>query len=469
MNSFLSLVVSLLLVASSPISLLHTDPPPWNWSSVETETIDVPDNFLWGIAWSEYQNSGAGHCSKSNWALWEQTSAKDGLPHIVDNQQSGYACDHWNRYQTDVELMKDLGVNAARFSIEWSNIEPEEGVFDEAAFAHYEDLLDQLSAAGITPMITLHHFTDPLWFTHKGGFEKEENVHYFVRFSQKVFERLGSKVNLWCTINEPTIYMFMGYVLGKFPPGKTNPVLAMRVMKHLLQAHTQTYAALKAMPYGDTAQIGIVHQYLVFEPYRSWNVLERLPGIYFNYILNTAVLGFFKTGTFTAVPLVPDLYSLTYHAPKDQKLMDFIGLNYYSRVLIKSQFSLSDPMISSHYPDETMTDMPWAIYPDGLYKAIKEVASLGVPLYITENGIADGKDDRRELFLRRYLYSLSQAIKDGFDVRGYFYWSLMDNFEWDQGYGKDFGLYAVDRDTQERTLRESSKYYQKIIQHTKNI
>lgn len=448
---------TILLISLITSTLIQAGPPTWNWSEIDTSDINFPTNFLWGVASSEYQNSGSFHCPNCNWAEWEKTN----------NVKAGKACDSWDRYKTDIKLTQNLGVNATRFSVEWSNIEPEEGVFSEKALQHYETIVDEYIARGITPMITLHHFTDPLWFTNKGAFEKEENIAYFVRFCTKVFERLGNKVTFWCTINEPNIYMFMGYILGHFPPEKHNPYLALKVMKHLLQAHMQTYTTLKAMPHGDTAQIGLVHQYLVFEPYTHWNAAERLPGLLFNRIVHTSIVEFLKTGIYS-VTLIPGVCTVSYTAPQGQKLMDYIGLNYYSRVVIKGQLSLTDLLSSSCYPEEIMTDMPYALYAEGLYNAIQDLSSLNLPIYITENGIADKLDDRRELFIQQYIYAISQAIKDGYDVRGYFYWSLLDNFEWNMGYEQKFGLYDVNLETQKRTLRKGAKYYKKIIKDWKS-
>ena len=425
--------------------------------------ISIPKNFLWGTAISEYQVSGALGCPNSNWAEWE-VIPRNSTPHIAHGQLSGAACDFKNHYREYIEIMKQLQINAFRFSVEWSNIEPQEGIFSERGIDFYEEFCDALLEAHITPMITLHHFTDPLWFAEKGGFEKEENIAYFVRFSQKVFERLGNKVELWVTINEPTIYMFQGYLRGVFPPGKINPVTAITVIRNLLKAHTRTYRTLKQMPNGKIAQIGIVHQYLMFYPYSSWNLLERIPGLMFNYILNTAVLNFLKTGIFKIN--IPILFNCEYQAPKDQNILDFIGLNYYSRVIVKSQLSFTEPIIPSCYPDEIMTDMPYAMYPQGLYDAIAKMSELNVPIYITENGIPDEKDDRRETFIKEYLASMGKAIKDGYDVRGYFYWSLMDNFEWDEGYIKKFGLCQVDFVTKTAKIRDGALCYPQIIQQS---
>jgi beta-glucosidase len=255
--------------------------------------------------------------------------------------------------------------------------------------------------------------------------------------------------------------MFQGYLRGVFPPGKINPMSAVHVIKNLLKAHTRTYRTLKQLPGGAAAQIGIVHQYLMFYPYSSWNPLERIPGLMFNYLLNTSVLNFLKTGTFKIN--IPLLFDCSYQAPLDQKFFDFIGLNYYSRVVVKGQLSLTDPIIPSCYPNEIMTDMPYAMYSDGLYDAIAKMAELNVPIYITENGIPDALDNRRAEFITTYTAALQRAITDGYDVRGYFYWSLVDNFEWDEGFAKKFGLCEVDFATKQATIRAGARAYQEII------
>ncbi len=422
------------------------------------ERIETPHDFLWGVALSEYQNSGAACCSDSNWSNWEKFLA----------EKSGNACDFWHNYADDITLMKQLGINSLRFSVEWCVIEPKEGKFSKAALNHYKEVCNALINAGITPMITLHHFVHPQWFEEKGGFEKRKNIKYFERFCVVVFKHLGDCVSLWCTINEPTIYAFQGYIRGVFPPGKTGRFpSAFRVLCNMLEAHTRVYHSLKALPHGDKAQVGFVHQYLVFQPYTSWNPLERIPGLLFNNLLNKSVLHFLKTGAFKVG--IPILGSITYQAPPEKPIMDFIGLNYYSRALIKAQLSLTEPLIATHYPDEVMTDMPYAMYSQGLYKAIKDINQLKLPIYITENGIADANDDRRETFLREYLSAMGKAIAEGCDVRGYYYWLLMDNYEWDMGYSMKFGLYAVNRKTQERFLRPSAHYYKTIIKQTGDL
>jgi len=351
-------------------------------------------------------------------------------------------------------------VKAYRFSAEWSKIEPREGEFDDAALQHYREVCDALLAAGLTPMVTLHHFTHPLWFEQKGAFEKAENIALWIRFSERVFQALHEKVNLWCTINEPEVFASQGYFQGVFPPGKKDPPLTGVVLKNLLAAHTEVYQALKKLPGGDKAKIGLVKNIFQFDPYRRWNFFDWMLARRFNYLFTDTIIEFFKTGEFKTA--TPGLMNVQYANAAAPHTLDFIGLNYYSHMHLKFQWSLKEFFKFEHRPDEIMTDMPYPIYAEGFYRALQTVAQLGKPIYITENGIADAKDDRRELFIRRYLYAMSQAIKDGCDVRGYFYWSLLDNFEWAEGYEMKFGLYEVDFKTQQRRLRDGAKAFVKI-------
>lgn len=439
--------IKVVLAALSMISLTAS---PWNWKNAEEEKIYLPKEFLWGAAVSEFQVSGAQNCPNSQWADWESRC-----------EASGNATDMWNRYKEDIKLMKELGLNSFRFSIEWSLIEPQEGIFNAEAMDHYREMVVALKEAGIKPMVTLHHFSHPKWFEEKGGFEREENIEDFVRFSKYVFRHLKDEVELWGTINEPTIYAMMGYMFGDFPPGKVDFQMAAEVLKNLLFAHVQVYRELKEMPGGDKCQIGLVHQYLVFETYHSWNPIEMIPCYILTKNLHGQVMNFLETGKFSFY--IPLLANVSFEEKSAVKSYDFIGLNYYSRAVVGMQASLSEPMAAMCFEDEIMTDMPYAMYPEGLYNAIRDLAKLGKPIYVTENGIADAKDDRREIFLKRYLYALGKAVQDGYDVRGYYYWSLIDNYEWAEGYKMKFGLYALDPETKERTLREGAKQYQRFI------
>lgn len=424
---------------------------PWPWDKLDLENIKFDKDFIFGTAIAEFQNSG--EISKnSTWNRWQNTTYPNGSPHIKNNQKSGVSCDFWHLYKDDIALMKKLGFKSLRFSVDWAIIEPNEGKFDDNAIAHYRDLCDELIKNDMIPMITLHHFNEPTWFADKGGFERVSNIPYFVRFSELVFKELSPKVNLWCTINEPNVYAFMGYYRGffqshgLFPPGKNTPLLAFQVLANLMQAHVEVYKKLKESPNGDKAQISIAYQHLVFEPYRSWNPVDRITCSLMNPIFNEVIFKFLKTGIFEAK--IPAVGTINYKSP-EAKFMDFIGVNYYSRVLV----NMGGVTKKAH---EIWTDMEYPIFAEGIYQAIVKVSELKLPIYITENGIGDCKDDRRALFIKRYLFALNQAIKDGYDVKAYYYWTFTDNFEWDHGTDLKFGLLSVDLKDQKRTLRNGA-------------
>ena len=430
----------------------------WDWNEIEVDTIDFPPGFQWGVATSSHQVEG--NCN-NNWSRWEASFKADGTPRIHNGDRSIVACDHWNRYKEDIELIKALGVSVYRFSVEWSKIEPEAGHFDESAIQHYRDVCLALKAAGITPVVTLHHFTNPLWFEDMGAFENEANIRYFVRFSQRVFDSLKDHVAIWCTINEPAVYTTQGYFNGVWPPGKQDPQLAGEVMKNLLVAHTRVYEALKSRVDGKNYQVGIVKNVFPFDPYNRWNPMDWFVCSILDGVFNQGALDYFQTGKFSFS--LPGMDKVKYINKSGIGSLDFIGLNNYSHQRVKSQLNPKEFFRFEFYPDEEMTDMFYPIYPEAIYRSIKRVKDIDVPIIITENGIADKKDDRRRRYIERYLYAVSKAIKEGADVRGYYYWSLMDNFEWSEGYEMKFGLYEVDFTTQIRTLREGSKRYMDIV------
>jgi beta-glucosidase len=472
-----------------PLSFSH-DELRWDWSKIEPikiEDLKFPEKFIWGVATSAHQVEGNCNCQ------WIDFEKKKNL------EQSANACEHITRYKEDIKLIKNLGVHAYRFSIEWSKIEPKEGQFNQEAINHYHNLIDNLIANNIIPVITLHHFTHPVWFEDKKGFEREENIKYFVRFSQKMFNEYSAKVPMWCTLNEPGVFAFQGYFRGAFPPGKIDMQLCGEVSKNLIIAHINVYKALKAMQNGRQCQIGITHsitQYNAYHTGSKFNPMQKFEEFlshYLNHSFYDAMMNFFITGKFeykvpgviqliltgkptiscqrSLLPIKMKMYGQVKYEyadannkynPKD--ILDFFGIQPYSNVLVDC--TNTDPVKKPALrTGDIATDMPYRICAESLYRAVHQASFIGVPIFVTENGIADAKDDRRELFIRRYIYALHKAIQDGYDVRGYFYWSLMDNFEWDLGYGMKFGLYEVDFKTQERKLRKGAEFYKNLVNH----
>jgi beta-glucosidase len=457
----LPLLIVLFLAWMVPCIIFQLKRPQlkWDWSKIDTQKLSFPKDFVWGVATAAHQVEG--YNTNNQWYLWESTVNSTGLPMIARGQLAGMACDHWRRYPQDIGLMKELGVKSYRFSVEWSRIEPQEGVFDFLSIKHYQDVCDSLIANGIEPMVTLHHFTNPIWFEKKGAFEKKENVADFVRFTEFVYSALRKKVKFWCTINEPAVYVVGGYFQGNMPPGKKDPKLAAVVLRNILEAHVQAYWKIKSLPGGDQAKVGLVKNMTQMDPYRKWHPGDWILANLMDGVFNGTTLDFIKTGKYRFN--MPTMARLNDENPQAKGSLDFIGLNYYSHYNYKFSFNLDKAFQAKLLPGEIKTDMDYASYPEGFYRAIKTVSQFGVPIYITENGVADDNDDNRALFISQYLYAASKAISDGYKIKGYYYWTLIDNFEWSEGYDMKFGLYSLDMATQMRTLKNGARRYMEII------
>lgn len=473
-----SFLISLGLLLGSASLVEKTNSKP-DSEGVSSDFIEFPKGFFKGVARSFYQDGGHNQWASrserttSNWQWFENHAVRVNArgisltqrSPIKDGQLIGSSSDGWKRAFEDISLLKQLGCNAQRFSIEWAEIETAEGVFNEEALSFYEKYCDALLANNITPMVTLHHFVHPYWFEKRGGFAKEENISYFVRYSQVVFERLSNRVTWWGTINEPTVLSACGYILGIHPPGKIFDFnKAGLVLKHLLQAHVAVYKALKSMPHGDRAQVGLIHQALCFEPYKyaltgNYKFLDPVGfsvAKFFNFsFAHKQVKRFLAEGIFS-FQFMPGMRGIEYTDEDAPHSYDFIGLNFYSKVILSG----SGP---THYDHQVKTDMDYAMYPEALYAAIQDLSDLKKPIYITETGIADGRDDRREKFIKSYMSVIHRAVHDGYDVRGVFYWSLLDNYEWNDGFDMKFGLFHVDPQTKQRTLRAGATAYRDYV------
>ena len=431
----------------------------WDWKKINLSNIILPKSFYWGTATASHQVEGG--CTNNNWYAWENNFTSVGSSKIKNNQIAGNACEHWERYKDDVKLIKNLGLTHYRLSLEWSKIEPMNGQYNEKAINHYIEVIDYLIKEDLVPVITLHHFTNPIWFEDLGGFEKERNIKYFISFCKMIFPLFSDKVNTWCTINEPEVFSVMGYFAGVFPPGKKSPQTTVEVLKNLLVAHTKVYHELKKMPNGTSCRIGIVKNIMQFDPYRRWNLLDWIVCRVTNKIYNDIALDYLTKGTIKVN--YPLFIKLNFSMRNAAYATDFLGLNYYSHNHLKFKMDKYEFFENAYMENDILTDMPYTIYAEGFYQAIKQAAKIGKPIIITENGIADSKDDRREIFIRRYIYAMNKAIDEGINVEGYFYWSLMDNFEWAEGYDMKFGLYEVDFKTQKRTLRKGALAFKEIV------
>lgn len=427
-----------------------------------------PKNFLWGVATCEYQNSGSTLCPQSNWADWERQPGS-----IKTGETSGESTRHFFEFERTIQQIKALKCNTYRFSVEWSLVEPRKGELNYEVLERYSQFVDRLIEEGITPMITLHHFSHPMWFEELKAFEYEVNIKYFIRFAKCVFNRLSDRVKLWITINEPSVYAMGGYFLGQFPPGYKGSFfsiehgefeLTARVLKNLMIAHAATYHVLKKQANGSSTQIGLVHQFLEFQqdPFLGQG-LGRICRI-LNYGFHEVIYNCLKTGQFECFLLPWGGTSGRVLKPA-KEMMDFIAVNYYSKPLVAWPSALIGQ--TTCYSNEYMTDMPYRSYPQGLIEVLRTCQrELDIPIYITENGIPDRQDTHRAQWIREHLEMVNQAIKEGIDVRGFYYWTLNDNWEWNEGYSQKFGLYEYDFEMHTPTLRTGAKEYIRIIQES---
>jgi len=417
------------------------------------ERLQFPEGFLWGTATSSHQVEGEN--TNNQWWEFEQQPGK-----IWHGQRSGLACDWWRNAEVDFDLMQKLGLNTHRMSVEWSRIEPEPGRFDHAAIDRYREMLDGLQRRGMKPMVTLHHFTNPLWLERRGGWEKAEVIPYFQRYVRYVVQALGDLCNLWATINEPLVYVAQGWVRGIWPPEKNNLLVALRVFRHMLQAHGAAYQTIHAVQ--PDACVGYAMPVRVFSPSNPSSWLDRKAAELKRYIAEHVWI----MGTIDGRVRFP-LGLNEYHRTLEDSA-DFIGINFYTRDLVRFR---PDPRIlfgEEHYhPEGEYSDSGWrGVYseyaPQALNQIVHEVNVFHKPIYITENGLPDQDDDQRPRWLLGHLHELYRAIQDGCDVRGYFHWTFTDNFEWSEGWGLRFGLVELDPETQERRLRPSAAMFSEI-------
>ncbi len=425
----------------------------WNWKTIDPLKINFPKSFIWGTTTHAYEVEG--NSTNNTW-------------YASEKKQPGVTSDHWNRYREDIQLMKQIGLNSYCFSIAWDKVEPYESHFDEAVLQHYADICDELIRNGIKPIIILKDYRDPLWFAYNGGFEKIENITYFVRYAKRVFAKLANKAPMWITFWSPDGYAANGYLRGNNPPYKKTMQKFAEVLKNTLEAHVLAYKELKNMPNGTKVKIGITKHVHQIEPWNIVNPLDHIGCTIVNNIFDKPLYDFFTTGIFNIHMPVPtvEYYANVYHknayAPKS---LDFIGINHHSHGYINNFKHV-------HNPDEIPTDITsLTVYPEGLYLAIKEVSEniaqkLDIPMYITQNGVATTDETLRDLYLKRYLYAVSKAIDDGFDVRGYSYWTLLDGFIW-SSFDNKFGLIAVDHSNNlKRTIKEGAQYLTEVIKQS---
>ena len=408
-----------------------------------------PPDFRWGTATSSFQVEG--NTTNSDWWTWEQEPDR-----ILHGQRSGAACDWWENAESDLDLAADLGNNAHRLSLEWSRIEPEPSVFDEAAIARYREILQAMSSRGLEPMVTVHHFTNPMWLAEKGDFTSDLIVEYFQRYTAKVAEAFGDLVSKWITINEPMVYVYMRHMRGVYPATATGYGTAFRVIRNLMRCHAVAYHTIKErLP---AAQVGLAKYYPVMQKRPGSNFLSGPWRNFLHYLFNETWSRGMQSGRFQW-PLGRQTI------PHFKNSFDFMGVNYYSRWLVRFPWLVEQDW----GPDAIVSDGNFSeFYPQGMFDAIRWAYKLNKPIYITENGIPDDDDDIRPGFIIGNLREVWRAVSFCFPVMGYYHWTLVDNFEWDRGWTQRFGLYGLDETTGVRTMRQSAQLYSEIC-HSRSI
>ncbi|HSM71507.1 MAG TPA: family 1 glycosylhydrolase [Anaerolineales bacterium] len=412
-------------------------------------TYHFPRGFLWGTATAAHQVEG--NNTNNQWWMWEQDGHTDGT--------SGLACDWWGgRWKEDFDRAAETGQNAHRFSVEWSRIQPTPDTWDEDALERYRNMLRGLKERGMTPMVTLHHFSDPLWLYERDGWEDEEIITLFEKFVRKTVDALKEYCTLWCTINEPNVYALSGYVVGDFPTKRRGVKIAMQVMANMLRGHAAAYHAIHAIQ--PEARVGYAHHYRPMVAKRKWSPLDQLMRKIRYDGLNMG----FPMGISIGVMKSP---VGNYRVPEAKGTQDFMGLNYYSEDTVS--FDITRPrelFTKAEYPkDADLSDNGFAAnIPTGLFDTIKWAARMfpNLPLIISENGVEDADDHMRPRYLAQHIHQVWRAVNFNWPVKGYFHWSLVDNFEWERGWTQRFGLWGLDVETQKRTKRPSADLYAEI-------
>jgi beta-glucosidase len=407
-----------------------------------------PKDFMWGASTASHQVEGGTH---NQWTVWELAHAEDlaktaekrlgwipGWQNIKKEAQtpanyiSGKGIDHYNRYEEDFDLLLKLNLNAFRFGIEWSRLEPEEGVWDEEAIEHYRTYIQELKKRGVEPIMNIWHWTMPVWFTNKGGFKNKKNIKYFERFVQRVGNEYAHQLKYIITLNEPNVYVSFSYQMGEWPPQEKSITAMVKVYYNLVKAHRRAYKILKGIK--PELQIGVAAQLGNIQAKDPHDLADEM---------STKVMRYFWNWWFLN---------------RIRRCQDFVGINYYFT-------DYYDGLFHKISPKAPVNDMGWYMEPEGLYPLLLRAWDhYKKPLIISENGVADARDEYRRWWIEETIVAMERAFSEGVKIIGYLHWSLLDNFEWAYGWWPKFGLVEVDRkNDMKRTVRPSAKWFAERI------
>jgi beta-glucosidase len=427
-----------------------------------------PPNFLWGVATSAFQIEGGATADGKGPSIWDTFSHTPGK--VIDGSNGDVACDHYHRYPEDVAIMAGLGAEAYRFSIAWSRVQPQgKGAWNEAGFAFYDRLLTELESKGIAAHVTLYHWDLPQGLQDEGGWMNRDTASHFAVYAAEVARRFGNRVKTIATHNEPWCTANLGYGNAQFAPGVADTKQSIQVSHHLLLSHGLAMQSMRAV--GSSAKLGIVLNQWTADPATDSAADSAAAEFEYARSVQWFMDPIFK-GRYPALALkvhgdnAPVIHENDFS--DIQQPIDFLGVNYYFRAFCSTEEPPRKPEAKLG-----LTDMGWEIYPQGLTELLLKLKGEYElpPIYITENGMANPDtvingeipDSARIDFVQRHLVALSHAMEQGVDVQGYFLWSLLDNFEWNSGYAKRFGIVHVDYATQKRTLKHSAHWYREFV------
>ena len=374
----------------------------------------------------------------NNWYDWYQKG------HVKDDSDPSIATMHWERWEEDAQIMAELGLQCCRLGLEWSRLEPERGVFNDAALAHYRDELTLLNSLGIKPMVTLWHFSNPLWFERDGAFLSENALSDFLEYVEYAVRGLGDLVDCWITLNEPNVYAVNGYMTGEWPPGTTSIPQTLKVMEALIPCHIESYKLIhELMP---EAKVSFANHVRDFAPKDKRNPVHIAAAKASEYLFQTALTRAMMTGC-GGVPFKPH---------EKGRYYDYIAVNYYTR-------STCSGVADGVRENSPRNDLDWEIWPEGLARVVRKLnLEYMAPVYITESGTCDNTDAFRSRYIYEHLRSL---VESGVKVERYYHWCFCDNFEWIEGNSSRFGLVHVDYETQKRTIKKSGRFFAEAIKN----
>lgn len=407
-----------------------------NTGSKTLHTTDFPPSFLWGAAISSYQTEGGNY--NSDWYLFE----KEKQLH-----PAGSASNHYELFPQDFKLAKELNIRAVRLSFEWARICPEPGVYLEEEINHYKEVIETLKILGLKPFVTLHHFTIPEWAAKTGGFEYSKNVNYFLDYLKKIVEEFKDDVSDWLIFNEPLVYIYNGYICARWAPGIKSLGKAQKVLRNIISAYIEGYKEIKNIykESGCISNVSLVNHIRKFSPCPNFNFGQN----------SVSALIKDKLSNFD---IIDNLIK--------KSCLDYLAINYYCKEYVKFKGLVGQECQHQNHK-ERRNYLGWYINPQGFRELLTRLKRYNLPVYIMENGTAETEDSLYKDYLVSHLRSVAEAILNGVDIRGYFWWSLIDNFEWDCGFGPKFGLIDVNYDTFERRIKPFAYTYAKICKENR--